>query len=133
MGDVQWPRRLRQLRRSSRAGLLLYELTMESVEQALQRAMGTISQSDPLVKLLEQVKLGRMKPNDAGLRAVTESWLKTYQKVLESTGLSRQALWRLDPMPRLAVLIENGILTKDHPAVESLQVTFEKALLHANT
>ncbi len=44
---------------------------MESGEQALQRAIATISQSDPLTKLLEQVKLGRMKPTDAGLRAVT--------------------------------------------------------------
>lgn len=105
---------------------------MESMDQALQRAIGTISQSDPLVKLLEQVKLGRMKSTDAGLLAITESWLKTYQKVLESTGLSRHALRRIDPMPRLAVLIDAGVFTKDHPAVESLQATFEKALLHAS-
>ena len=43
--------------------------TLQSGDQALQRAIATISQSDPLVKLLEQVKLGRMKPTDAGLRA----------------------------------------------------------------
>ncbi len=43
---------------------------MESGDQILQRAIATISQSDPLTKLLEQVKLGRMKPTDAGLRAV---------------------------------------------------------------
>jgi len=35
---------------------------MESGDQALQRAIATISQSDPLIKLLEQVKRGRMNP-----------------------------------------------------------------------
>lgn len=108
------------------------ELIMDIVEQNFQRAIATISQSDPLVKLLEQVRLGRMKPTDAGLRAVTESWLKTYQKVLESTGLSRQALRRVDPLPRIAVLIEAGVLSKDHEAIESLQATFEKALLQSS-
>ena len=65
---------------------------MESDEQALQRAIVTISQSDPLTKLLEQVKLGRMKPTDAGLRAVTDSWMGTYQKIIESGGFTRQVL-----------------------------------------
>lgn len=111
---------------------MFHELTMDVGEQNLQRAITTISQSDPLVKLLEQVRLGRMKPTDAGLRAVTESWLKTYQKVLESTGFSRQSLRRIDPLPRMAVLIEAGVLSKDHQAVESLQATFEKALLQSS-
>ncbi len=107
------------------------ELIMDVGEQTLQRAIATISQSDPVVKLLGQVKLGRMKPTDPGLQAITESWLKTYQKVLESTGLSRQALRQIDPMPRVAVLIEAGVLTKDHRTAESLQATFEKALLQS--
>jgi len=47
----------------------------EPAEQALQRAISAILQSDPLIKLLQQVRLGRMKPTDAGLRAVTESWM----------------------------------------------------------
>ena len=65
---------------------------MESGDQTLQRAIVTISQSDPLTKLLEQVKLGRMKPTDAGLRAVTDSWLGTYRKIIESGGFSRPGL-----------------------------------------
>ena len=100
---------------------------MDSDDQILQRAIATISQSDPLSKLLEQVKLGRMKPTDAGLRAVTDSWLGTYQKVIESGGLTSQALRRIDPTPRLAVLIECGVLTGEQQAVTALRTSFERA------
>ena len=100
---------------------------MESGEQILQRAIATISQSDPLTKLLEQVKLGRMKPTDAGLRAIMDSWLGTYQKVIESGGLTSQALRRIDPNPRLAVLIECGVLTDEQRAVTALRTSFERA------
>jgi hypothetical protein len=47
-----------------------------------------------------------MKPTDAGLRAVTGSWMGTYQKVIESGGFTSQALRCIDPNPRLAILIE---------------------------
>ena len=104
---------------------------MESGDQALQRAITTISQSDPLTKLLEEVKLGRMKPTDAGLRAVTDSWLGTYQKMIESTGLSRQSLRRIDPHPRLAMLIECGVLTGEQQAVTTLRASFERAVAGA--
>jgi len=103
----------------------------EANEQQLRRAIDTLSQSDPIIKLLQEVKLGRMKPTDAGLGAITEAWLRTYQKVLETTALSRQALARLDPSPRLDVLIEVGILNPDHQAVSSLRASFEKALAQA--
>lgn len=104
---------------------------MESGDQALQRAIATISQSDPLTKLLEQVKLGRMKPTDAGLRAVTGSWMGTYQKVIESGGLTSQALRRIDPNPRLAILIECGVLTGEQQAVADLCASFERAAVAA--
>lgn len=104
---------------------------MESGDQLLQRAIATISQSDPLTKLLEQVKLGRMKPTDAGLRAITGSWLGTYQKVIESGGLTRQALRRIDPNPRLAVLIECGVSTEDQEAVSGLRASFDRAVAAA--
>ena len=100
---------------------------MEAGEQNLQRAIATISQSDPLTKLLEQVKLGRMKPTDAGLRAVIDSWLGTYQKVIESGGLSSQALRRIDPRPRVAILIECGVLASEQQAVAALRTSFERA------
>ncbi len=104
---------------------------MESGDQALQRAITTISQSDPLTKLLEQVKLGRMKPTDAGLRAVTDSWLGTYRKIIEAGGLTRQALRRINPHPRLAVLIECGVLTSEQQSVADLRESFERAVVAA--
>jgi hypothetical protein len=104
---------------------------MESSDQTLQRAIATISQSDPLIKLLDQVKLGRMKPTDAGLRAVTDSWIGTYQKIIESGGFTRQALRRIDPHPRLAVLIECGVLTGEQQAVTTLRTSFERAVAAA--
>ena len=104
---------------------------MESGDQTLQRAIATISQSDPLTKLLEQVKLGRMKPTDVGLRAVIDSWMGTYQKVIESGGLTREALRRIDPHPRLATLIECGVLTGEQQAVAALRTRFERAVAAA--
>lgn len=104
---------------------------MESGEQTLQRAIATISQSDPITKLLEQVKLGRMKPIDAGLKAVTGSWLSTYRKVIESGGLTKQALRRLDPNPRLALLMECGVLAENQPDVAALRASFDRAFAAA--
>lgn len=104
---------------------------MDASELAIQRAIATISSSDPLIKLLDQVKLGRMKPTDAGLRAVTESWLATYQKSLETAGLTKQALRRIDPSPRLAVLTDRGVLAPDHPGVNALLASFERVVSSA--
>ncbi len=104
---------------------------MDPVEEALQRAIFTISQSDPIVKLLEQVRQGRMKAADAGLRAVTESWLATYRKTLGAAALTKSALRRLNPAPRTALLIESGILSADHRAVSDLQQLFEQTLSSA--
>lgn len=100
-------------------------------EQTVQRAISVILQSDPLIKLLQQVRLGRMKPTDAGLRAVTESWLGTYEKALAADGLTRSGLRRLDPAPRLAVLIDVGVLDDSHPGVESLSAAFDQAVARA--
>ena len=103
----------------------------EPGQQALHRAIATISQSDPIIKLLQQVQLGRMKPTDAGLRAVTESWLGTYEKALATEGLTRSGLCRIDPAPRVGVLIDAGVLTQDHPAVSSLRAAFERTMAGA--
>jgi hypothetical protein len=98
-------------------------------EQSIQQAIHTLSQSDPIIKLLQEVKLGRMKPTDAGLRAITEAWLGTYQQVLQSAnGLDRVALRRLDPSPRLDILIAAGVLPADHAIVRSIRAVFEKAM-----
>lgn len=123
---------MRELRRSARSRGLLHELTMASEEQALQQAIAAIAQSDPLVKLLQQVRAGRMKPTDPGLLAVTESWLATYRKAVMTEGLTKQALRRIDPEPRLALLIDAGIVTSAHPSVTSLGENFQQAFARAN-
>lgn len=105
---------------------------MASDEQALQQAIAAIASSDPLVKLLQQVKVGRMKPTDPGLAAVTQSWLATYRKAVATEGLTKQALRRIDPSPRLAVLIEAGIVTSTHLSVTSLVADFNQTLARAN-
>jgi hypothetical protein len=99
-----------------------------SSEQALQGAISTISQSDPLIKLLQQVRFGRIKPADVGLRAVTEAWLEIYANALSLEGLTQSDLRRLNPTPRLEVLIEVGVLTDDHPGVTSLKGSYDRAL-----
>jgi hypothetical protein len=106
---------------------------MSDAELMLQRAIATISQCDPLIKLLEQVRLGRMKPSDAGLHAIMDSWLATYLKAVESPGLTRQALLRIDPTPRVAVLTEQGVLPQDHAGVKTLLAHFEQAMNRAIT
>ncbi len=58
----------------------------------------------------------------------TESWLATYQQVLESSrGLDRPALARLDPRPRIAVLVDAGIVGVGHPAIAALEAAFAQA------
>lgn len=101
--------------------------------QAVQRAIAAIRQSDPLIKLVQQVRCGRMKPTDAGLRAVTESWLSTYEKALVADGLTQFCLRRLNPAPRLAVLIEIGVLSGNQPGVESLTAAYDRAIAIAPT
>lgn len=100
-------------------------------EQAVQRAISSISQSDPLIKLLQEVRLGRMKPTDVGLRAVTESWLGSYEKALSTDGLTQSGLRRLNPAPRLAVLIETQVLTDDHSGVTALRAAYKERLVRA--
>ena len=125
-------RLLRQLRGSPWIWFLLDELgaLMES-EELLQRAIGTIGQSDPIVKLLQQVKMGKMKAGDAGLRAVVEAWLGTYEKVIKTEGLTQAALRRIDPAPRVAVLLEAGVLQVDQPSVRGIEQAFSQALAQA--
>ena len=136
LGRIKWTGRLRELWRSAGPRRLLHELScmeqqINPEEDALRRAIQTISQSDPLLKLLEQVKFRRMKATDAGLRAVTESWLLTYRQVLSTEQLNGAALRRLDPSPRLAVLVDAGVLRPDHGVLVDLKTLYESRLASA--
>ena len=130
---VRRRRRLWQLRRSERTGSLFDELAMSDLDLLLQRTIAAISQSDPLIKLLEQVRLGRMQAGDPGLRAITESWLAEYRKAIDLPGLTRQSLLRIDPAPRLTVLMEQGMLSPDHEGVRRLLADFTQALSRASS
>ena len=99
----------------------------------IDKAIRTLSQSDPIVKLLQEVKLGRMKPTDPGLCAITEAWLGTYQKVIETgQAFDQGVLRRLDPSPRLDLLIQAGVLAEDRPSVIALRAAFDRALTGAS-
>jgi hypothetical protein len=101
-------------------------------QQIIDQAIGRLSESDPIIKLLHEVKLGRMRPTDAGLRSITESWIEGYRQVLQSVKeLDRTGLLRLDPRPRLEVLITVGVLLDNHPAVTTLRTAFEQMLADA--
>ena len=105
---------------------------MTDKNQLLDQAIDRLSASDPIIKLLQKVKLGRMKPTDVGLRAITESWIETYRQVLQSVKeLDGFALPRLDPRPRLEFLIAAGVLSTDHPGVVNLNTSFTQMLADA--
>jgi hypothetical protein len=99
---------------------------MDEHEEQVRRAIATLQQSDPLIKLLQEVRLGRMKASDPGLRAVTESWVGVYTQVLKSQPFLQTVLARLDPLPRLEVLVAIGVLSWDHPAIKELRESFQR-------
>lgn len=99
---------------------------MEQPEDKMRRAIGTVLQSDPLIKLLQEVRLGRMKATDPGLRAVTESWMAVYSQVLQAQPVQAELLPRLDPTPRLQVLVDAGVLSWDDPGTASLRDVFQR-------
>jgi len=104
---------------------------MSDVEHLLDRTIASISQSDPLIKLLEQVRLGRMNRSDPGLRVITDTWVATYRKAVATPGLSKQALRRIDPTPRLDLLAQEGMLPVDHAAAQQLLADFQQAIERA--
>ena len=104
---------------------------MNDVEILFHRTIATLSQADPLIKLLEQVRLGRMQRADPGLRVVTDAWLAAYRKAIASSSLTRELLRRIDPSPRLDVLIQEGILSADHAGARELRSEFEQAIARA--
>lgn len=72
-----------------------------------------------------------MQPTDAGLHAITEAWMGTYEQALSMDGLTRFDLRRLNPGPRLAVLTQAGVLSDEHPGLISLKASYERALSRA--
>jgi hypothetical protein len=104
---------------------------MTDADHLVHRTIATISQSDPLIKLLEQVRLGRMQRTDPGLRVIIETWVATYRKAIATPGLTKQALRQINPSPRLDLLTQEGMLPADHTGVRDLLADFEQAVVRA--
>ena len=107
-----------------------YEFLMETPEQFLDRAMKLLQRSDPIPKLLPQVRLGRMSKDSPALAAILESWLEAFVQVLKDgqAVLDVGGVLRLDPNPRIAVLLEAGVLADDHLQVKALREAWAAAL-----
>jgi hypothetical protein len=103
---------------------------VETSEQFLDRAMKLLQRSDPIPKLLPQVRLGRMAKDSPSLIAILESWLEAFMQVLKDgqAVLNVEGALRLDPNPRIAVLIEAGVLTEDQPYVQTVRNAWSAAL-----
>ena len=104
---------------------------METPELFLDHAMTTLKSVDPIPKLLPQVRLGRMPKDSPALIAIIDSWLDVYAQVLKAGQgvLDTVSVLRLDPNPRIAVLVEAGVLADDHPPAQAVREAWAAALL----
>jgi hypothetical protein len=103
---------------------------MDGAEQFLDHAMTMLKGVDPIPKLLPQVRLGRMPKDSPALIAIIDSWLDVYAQVVK-TGqavLDAGGVLRLDPNPRIAVLVEAGVLAEDHPSAQAVRDAWAAAL-----
>ena len=103
---------------------------METPEDFLNRAFVLLHRTDPIPKLLAQVRLGRMPKDSPALQAIISSWLESYVTVLKDgeSALDVNAVLRLDPNPRLAVLHEAGMLDSDDSNAQAAQSAYAAAL-----
>ena len=103
---------------------------METSGQFLDRAMQLLQRSDPIPKLLPQVRLGRMPRDSPALAAVLDAWMEAFVHVLWEgrAVLDVEGVLRLDPNPRLAVLLEEGLLSEDRPHVQTVRDAWAAAL-----
>jgi hypothetical protein len=103
---------------------------VETSEDFLSRAFTLLHRTDPIPKLLPQVRLGRMPKDSPALQAIIASWLEGFAALLKEgeTTLDVNAVLRLDPNPRLAVLHEAGMLDGDDPNAQAARAAYSAAL-----
>ena len=103
---------------------------MESSQDFLNRAFPLLQRSDPIPKLLPQVRLGRMARDSPALQAIISSWLEAFVTVLKDgeTVLDVNGVRRLDPNPRLAVLVEAGLVADNDPHVQGARSAYTTIL-----
>ena len=103
---------------------------METAQDFLNRALPLLQRSDPIPKLLPQVRLGRMPKDSPALQAIIASWLEAFVTVLKDgeSVLDLNGVLRLDPNPRLVVLLEAGLLADDDPHMQAARSAYATAL-----
>ena len=103
---------------------------MESPQDFLNRAFPLLQRSDPIPKLLPQVRLGRMPRDSPALQAIVSSWLEAFVTVLKDGErvLDVNGVLRLDPNPRLAVLLEAGLVADNDPHVQVARSAYTTVL-----
>ena len=102
---------------------------VERAQDFLDRAFILLQRSDPIPKLLPQVRFGRMAKDAPGLQAIVSSWLETFCGVLKEAEslLDVTSTARLDPNPRIAMLLEAGVLTDTDPSVTAVRAAYATA------
>lgn len=103
---------------------------METAQEFLNRALPLLQRSDPIPKLLPQVRLGRMPRDSPALQAIISSWLEAFVTVLKDGErvLDVNGVLRLDPNPRLAVLVEAGLVEGNDPHVQIARSAYATVL-----
>jgi hypothetical protein len=103
---------------------------VETPEDFLNRAFVLLHRTDPIPKLLPQVRLGRMPKDSPALQAIISSWLEAFVTVLKDgeSALDVNGVLRLDPHPRLAILHEAGMVDGNDPKAEALRSAYAAAL-----
>ncbi|HEY3198082.1 MAG TPA: hypothetical protein VGJ57_08710 [Nitrospirales bacterium] len=103
---------------------------MESQQDFLNRVLPFLQRSDPIPKLLPQVRLGRMPKDSPALQAIISSWLEAFATVLKDGErvLDVNGVLRLDPNPRLAVLQEAGLVDDNDANAQAARSAYSAAL-----
>jgi hypothetical protein len=103
---------------------------VETAQDFLNRALPLLQRSDPIPKLLPQVRFGRMPRDSPALQAIISSWLEAFVTVLKDgeSVLDVNGVLRLDPNPRLVVLREAGLLADDDPHMQAARSAYAAAL-----
>ncbi|MEP6600890.1 MAG: hypothetical protein ABJB49_03675 [Nitrospirota bacterium] len=114
----------------SRDGIVALSGIVETAQEFLNRALPLLQRSDPIPKLLPQVRLGRMPRDSPALQAIISSWLEAFVTVLKDGErvLDVNGVLRLDPNPRLAVLVEAGLVEGNDPQVQIARSAYATVL-----
>jgi hypothetical protein len=106
---------------------------VESPQDFLNRVLPLLQRSDPIPKLLPQVRLGRMPKDSPALLAIISSWMEAFVTVLKEgeSVLDVNGVLRLDPRPRLAVLHEAGLLDDNDANAQAARSAYSAALKSA--